>query len=101
HRIKPAAQPVPERRQHGSARTPPPPPPREVVSTHFLPAITRYTPVLTPCLHKGIILKIRLWRRPARPLQHEFSPPRENVGAVITHTKWNIAHQRDVPRLCI
>ena len=76
-------------------------PPRELVCTHFLPAINRYTPVLTPFLHKGIILKIRLWRRPARPLQHEFIPPREHIGAMITHTKWNIAHQRDVPRFCI
>src|SRR5207302_10831425 len=78
-----------------------PAPPRKVVWTHFLPAVNRYAPVLTPFLHKGIILKIRLWRRPARPLQHEFIPPRERVGAVITHTKWNIAHQPDRPRLCI
>src|SRR4029077_14131479 len=34
------------------------PPPREVVCTHFLPAINRYAPVLAPFLRKGIILKI-------------------------------------------
>jgi hypothetical protein len=67
-------------------------PPREVVCTHFLPAINRYTPVLPPFLGERIILKIRLGRRATRPFQHEFIPPCENGGAMITHAKWNIAH---------
>ena len=71
------------------------PPPIEIVCAHRIPPIKRDAPVLSPLLSELVIFKIRLGRRSAAPIEHEFVRPREDIGAVITHSKRNVAHQRD------
>src|SRR6266513_4798607 len=69
-------------------------PPHKIVCAHSVPAIERNTPVLAPFLRERVVFEVRFGRCAAAPLEHEFIPPRENVGAVITDAKWNIAHYR-------
>src|SRR5260370_25231860 len=70
-------------------------PPFEIVRAHTVPAIKRNPPVLPPFLGKLVVLEVVFGRRATGPVEREFIRPRENVSAVITDTKWNIAHQRN------
>src|SRR6266545_5169366 len=67
-------------------------PPSKTVRAHSVPPIKWNTPVLSPFLRERVVLEMRLGRSAAEPVEHEFIWPRENVGAVITDAKWNIAH---------
>ena len=67
-------------------------PPVEIVRAHPVPAIKRNTPVLSPFLRELVVLEVQFRRRATGPIKREFLWPRENVGAVITDAKWNIAH---------
>src|SRR5437762_12286842 len=58
------------------------PPPLKIVRPHLVPAIERDAPVLAPFLCERVVLKGRLGRRAARPVEHKFARPRENVRAV-------------------
>src|SRR4029077_7272351 len=68
-------------------------PPLKIPRAHSVPAIEWNAPVLAPFLGESVVLEVRLGRRSAAPIEHEFIRPRENVSAVITDAKWNIAHQ--------
>src|SRR4029077_10559507 len=70
-------------------------PPFEIVRAHPIPAIKRNPPVLPPFLGKLVVLEVVFGRRAAGPVEREFIGPRENVGAIITDPKGNIAHQRN------
>src|SRR5205823_14079386 len=70
-------------------------PPLKIVRAHPVPVIKRNTPVLSPFLGELIVLEVRLGRRAASPIEHEFIRPRENVGAVVADAKRSIAHQGD------
>src|SRR5262245_65539800 len=76
-------------------------PPLKIVRAHDAPAIERNAPILSPFLCKRVVLENWLWRRAAEPVEHEFIRARENVGAVITDSEWNIAHQRHAALLQI
>src|SRR5262249_7755966 len=85
-------------------------PPLKIVRAHDAPAIERNAPVLSPFLCKCVVLENWLGRSATKPLEHEFIPTREDVGAVVTNAEGNIAHQRhatffavrfDVPPLLI
>src|SRR6476620_1159493 len=85
-------------------------PPLEIVRAHRGPAIKRNAPVLSPFLCKRVILENWLRRSATEPVEDEFIWVRENVGAVVTDAKRNVAHQRhaalfgirfDVPPLLI
>src|ERR1700756_3758792 len=67
-------------------------PPLKIVRTHRAPPIKRNAPVLAPFLRERVILKGRLGRCAARPIEHELIPARENIGAVVTDAERNIAH---------
>src|SRR5215211_5887504 len=69
-------------------------PPLKIVPAHDAPAIKRNAPVLSPFLCKCVVLENWLGRSATEPVEHEFIPARENVGAVITDTEGNVAHQR-------
>src|SRR5262245_8027020 len=69
------------------------PPPLKIVRAHEAPAIKRNAPVLSPFLCKCIVLENRLGRSAAEPVEQEFIPAREDVGAVVTDAKRNVAHQ--------
>src|SRR6266404_1707168 len=71
------------------------PPPFEIISAHRLPSIKRNAPVLSPFLGKLVVLEIRLRWRAAAPIEHELVRSCKNVGAVITDTKRNVAHDGD------
>src|SRR4029453_12439948 len=68
-------------------------PPLKIAPAHSVPAIERNAPVLAPFLRESVVLEVRLGRRSAAPIEHEFIRPRENVSAVITDAEWNIAHK--------
>ena len=70
-------------------------PPLEIVRAHPVPAVERNPPVLSPFLRELVVLEVRFGRCAAGPIEHEFIPPRENVGAIITDAKRNITHQRN------
>src|SRR5215472_11290652 len=69
-------------------------PPLKIVPAHDAPVIKRNAPVLSPFLCKWVVLENWLWRSATEPVEHEFIPARENVGAVITDAKRNIPYQR-------
>src|SRR6516164_11235742 len=54
-------------------------PPLTIVRPHGAPAIERNAPVLSPSLRERVVLKGRLWRRAAGPIEHEFMRARENI----------------------
>src|SRR5439155_7339208 len=70
-------------------------PPLEIVRAHPVPAIQRNAPVLSPFLRELVVLEVRFGRCAAGPIEHEFIPPRQNVGAIITNAKRNITHERN------
>src|ERR1051326_517919 len=85
-------------------------PPLKIVRAHCTPAIERNAPVLSPFLRKRVVLENWLRRSATEPVEDEFIRARENVGAVVTDAKRNVAHQRhatlfgvrlDVPPLLI
>src|SRR5215475_9648892 len=76
-------------------------PPVKIVRAHCAPAIERNAPVLSPFLCKWVVLENWLRRSATKPIEHEFIPARENVGAVITDAEWNVAHQRHAALLRI
>src|SRR5262249_48428056 len=76
-------------------------PPLKIVRAHCAPAIERNAPVLSPFLCKCIALENWLGRSAAEPVEHEFIRARENVGAVVTDAKGNVAHQRHAALLCM
>src|SRR6266498_1293284 len=67
-------------------------PPSKTVRAHSIPPIKRNTPVLSPFLRERVVLEMRLGRSTAEPVEYEFIRSRENICAVITDAKWNIAH---------
>src|SRR4029077_5619586 len=68
--------------------------PLKIVRAHCAPSVERNAPVLTPFLGERVVLEERLGRRATKPVEHEFIRARENVGAVVTDAKGNVAHQR-------
>src|SRR4051812_30152000 len=54
-------------------------------------------PVLAPLLGKLVILEMGFGRRATTPVEDELVALRENVSAVVTDPKRNIAHQCDPP----
>src|SRR5207248_1685131 len=54
----------------------PPPPPVQVSRSHHVPAIKRNAPVLSPLLRELIVLKVRLRRRAAGPVDRKFAAAR-------------------------
>src|SRR5262249_16821683 len=74
-------------------------PPLKIVRAHGAPAIERNTPVLSPFLRKCVVLEVWLGRSATEPVEHEFIRARENVGAVITDTERDVAHQSDAALL--
>src|SRR5260370_12428753 len=72
-------------------------PPFEIVRAHPVSAIKRNTPVFPAFLGKLVVLEVVFGRRAAGPVEREFIGARENVSAVITDPKGNIAHQRNSP----
>ncbi len=91
----------PEQMKDPSGSTHPFAPPLKIVRAHGVPAIERNAPVLSPFLCERVVLEIRLGRRATEPIEQEFIRARENVGAVITDAKWNVAHQRHAALLCV
>src|SRR3954468_13530792 len=69
-------------------------PPLKIVGAHGAPAVERNAPVLSPFLRERVVLEVRFGRRATEPIEQKFMGARENVGAVITNTEWNVAHQR-------
>src|SRR5262245_3813457 len=74
-------------------------PPLKIVCAHDTPAIKRNAPVLSPFLGERVVLENGLGRSATEPVEHEFIPAREDVGAVVTDTEGNVAHQRDAALL--
>ena len=70
-------------------------PPLKIVRAHPVPVIERNAPVLSPFLRELVVLEVRFGRCAAGPIEHEFIPPRQNVGAIITNAKRNITHERN------
>src|SRR5205085_270552 len=77
-------------------------PPAKLVRAHRLPIVKRDAPVLSPFDRELVVFEIRLGRSATTPIEQKFFWSGENVGAVITHSKWDIAHKRDtaVRRMC-
>src|SRR5206468_7575124 len=85
----------PEQMKDPSGSAHPFTPPLKIVRALGAPAIHRNAPVLSPFLRKRVVLEMWLGRSAAEPVEHEFIRTRENVGAVVTDTEGNVAHQRD------
>src|SRR6202040_3288062 len=84
----------PEKMKDPSGAAYPFAPPLKIGRAHCAPLVERDAPVLTPFLSERVVLEERLGRRATEPVEHEFIRAREDVGAVVTDTKGNIAHQR-------
>ena len=84
----------PEEMKDPSGSSDPFSPPLKIVGAHGAPAIERNAPVLSPFLRERVILEMRLGRSATEPIEQKFVGARENVGAVITDTERNVAHQR-------
>ena len=71
-------------------------PPGEILRPHRRPVINWDPPVLSPLDRELVIFEIRFrWRAP-RPIEMEDVPLSENIGAVITDTEGNVAHESDL-----
>src|SRR5881227_4003251 len=71
-------------------------PPREILCAQCWPVVNRDAPVLSPFHRELVVLEVRLWWRASRPVEMKNLALAENVGAVVTDAKRNVAHQRDV-----
>src|SRR4051812_12621041 len=69
-------------------------PPLKIIGAHRAPAVQRNAPVLSPFLCERVILEMRLRRSATEPIEQKFIGTRENIGAVITDSERNVAHQR-------
>src|SRR5262249_2446710 len=69
-------------------------PPLKIARAHCAPAIERNAPVLSPFLCKRVVLENWLGRSATKPVEHEFIPVREDVGAVVTDAEGNVHHRR-------
>ena len=73
----------------------PSPPPLESSSLHALPVVQGNPPVLTPLLHKWIVLVIRLRRSSTTPAQIKFLRMKKDINTTPAHAKWHVPHQAD------